>query len=209
MSGEHGFYTPDERRALERMGADRSPRPELEDRIVGVLKRRGLIEAPEEVRGGSRFGALLLAFAKPALVAAAVAGAFLLGRAIDSERRAAPGTLVGVPAREVPAGAERVTEAGFDGIPQRLVVLGDEDRQYEYYVDEKGQNYYVLVKLPIPTPISPEAASEPTATASTASQAQSVPGLSNSRFEYYFDTHGNAYGVIARDHTAVDLFATR
>lgn len=218
MSGEHEFYTPEEREALGRLGTDRTLRPELEDRIVGILRRRGLVETREKVRHGPRFRGVLVAFLRPALVGTAVVGAFFLGRALEGEREAPPRALVSVPGAEVPGlsgtvarddANDPILDEGFDGVPQRLVVLADENRQYEYYVDEKGQHYYVLVKLPIPSPISPPAVESRAAGATSDPRAQSVPGRSNNRFEYYFDTHGNAYGVIARDHSTVDLFATR
>ena len=44
--------TPTERRAFDALPRERVPRPELEDRVVAALQRRGLLPIPLAVRTG-------------------------------------------------------------------------------------------------------------------------------------------------------------
>jgi hypothetical protein len=207
------FYTPAERDALRSLAAEARPDGDMEDRLVGILQRRGLIETPDAARGPSRLRSMLLGLVKPALVGAAVAGAFVLGRVVDGDRM---GRLVQIPAEGLSVrgvGGDPVhpaRESIADGVPRALFVAGDEDRRYEYYVDDEGQNYYVLVKLPMPRPLSTsEADHHATHAPRTVATARTVPSIEDSRFEYFYDTHGNAYGVLVKDAPATDLFATR
>jgi hypothetical protein len=214
MKDDKDFYTPEEREALRCIGDRGAPPAELEERVVAMLRRQGLLEAPEPTRTRPRLAGLWRRVAWPALVGVAAAGAFVLGRAIDRER---PFRLVSVPSGEMPA---MLAESGMDahvhgadhavdGVPRALFVTEDDDRRYEYYVDEEGHSYYVLVKLPMPRPV-PHPIAEPSPPAAFArATAQTVPAMENNRFEYFYDTHGNAYGVLAKDAPAHDLFSTR
>jgi len=51
---EDDDLTPVERRALEALARERAPRAELEDRVVGALRQRGLLPIPLALRRGRR-----------------------------------------------------------------------------------------------------------------------------------------------------------
>ena len=80
--------TPVERRALEALARERAPRPELEDRVVAALQRRGLLAIPLAVRAGRRHLVPWLVGAVAASLAL-FAGGFAAGQFLGARSGAA------------------------------------------------------------------------------------------------------------------------
>ena len=80
--------TPVERRALEALARERSPRPELEERVVGALRQRGLLPIPLALRRGRRHLVPWLAGAVAASLAL-FAGGFAAGQYFGARSGAA------------------------------------------------------------------------------------------------------------------------
>jgi len=102
--------TPVERRALDALPRERAPHAELEDRVVGALRRRGLLPIPLALRP-SRRHVLPWAVGAVAAALALFAGGFAAGQFFGT-RSGAAAALGGVQASqrtavEVAAHAER------------------------------------------------------------------------------------------------------
>ena len=102
--------TPVERRALDALPRERAPHAELEDRVVGALRRRGLLPIPLALRS-SRRHVLPWAVGAVAAALALFAGGFATGQFLGT-RSGAAAALGGVQASqrtavEVAAHAER------------------------------------------------------------------------------------------------------
>jgi len=105
---ENDDLTPAERRALEALPRERAPRAELEDRVVGALRRRGLLPIPLGLRSGRRH---LVPWLAAAAALALFAGGFAAGQYLGT-RSGAAAAISGVEASrgsaaQVAAHAER------------------------------------------------------------------------------------------------------
>ena len=102
--------TPVERRALDALPRERTPRGELEDRVVMALQRRGLLPIPLALRTGRRHALPWLVGAVAASLAL-FAGGFAAGQYLGA-RSGAAAALSGVQASgsaaQVAAHAERI-----------------------------------------------------------------------------------------------------
>jgi len=101
--------TPVERRALDALPRSRDPRPDLEDRVVHALQRRGLLPIPLAIRPGRRH---LVPWLAAAASLALFAGGFAAGQFFGT-RSGAAAALSGVEAShgsaaQVAAHAERI-----------------------------------------------------------------------------------------------------
>jgi hypothetical protein len=106
---DHDELTPAERRAFEQLPRERSPRATLEERVVGALRRRGLLPIPLAATSPRRHALPWLVGAVAASLAL-FAGGFAAGQYVGARNGAAAvisGVQAHASATQVAAHAER------------------------------------------------------------------------------------------------------